>query len=410
MGTALIAGLRAHKLRLALTGLAIVLGTAFVAGTLVLTDTLQAAFTDLFEQSNDGTDVAVRGVAAFESRLEQQRPGVAPELLEEVRGVDGVAEAYGEVQGLAQVLDAEGQPASPGNGPPPLAFGAPETEELAAFDLFSGRYPEAAGEIAIDAGTAERLELQLGDSVQVIATGPVQEQQLVGTIGLGDNESPTGGSLVLFDPATAFELYGADGYSQLSVVANEGVEREALADTVAAAVGDDYEVLTGDELAASVTAEVTTFLGFFTTALLVFAGVALLVGAFLIANTFAIVVAQRTRELALLRAVGASRRQVVGGVMGEAFVLGLVGSAVGLAAGFGLAAGLRALLSTVGASLPSGSLVFLPRTAIVTIVLGLVITLLAALAPRCVPCAWRRSRPCRPWRRPRRRDWGSGAG
>lgn len=381
MRTALLAGLRAHKLRLALTALAIVLGTTFVAGTLVLTDTLRQAFTDIFEETNAGTDVAVRGEAAFSARIEVTRPAVPLEVLDAVRGVEGVADAAGEVQGLAQVIGPDGQPAGPAQGPPPLAFGAPEVPELAAFDLVAGRYPEAEGEVALNAGVAAALGLTPGDRVDVIAEGPVAAQTLVGTIALGDNPAPTGGTIVIFDPATALALYGEDGYDQISAVAAPGVEREVLAGAVAAAVGDDYEVLTGDELAASTSAEVTEFLGFFTTALLVFAAIALLVGAFLIANTFAIVVAQRTRELALLRAVGASRGQVLGGVLGEAGVVGLLGSALGLAAGVGIASALRALLDRSGVSLPGGPLVFLPRTALLTIGLGLSITLLAALAP-----------------------------
>ncbi len=409
---ATLRGIAAHKLRLGLTAVAIILGSAFVAGTLVLTDTMRASFDAIFAQTTSGVDVGVRGTQAFTSAF-GERGRVPVEVADLLAEVDGVAVVGPEVEGSAQLLDADGRPVG-GQGPPALAFNTPVDEEVAGIELRDGRYPRQAGEIAVDAFTAERLDLALGDRVQVVAGGPVRSETVVGTIGFGELDNLGGSTITIFDNATALELFGAEGYTLVSLAAEEDVSAGVLLERVEAALAEagygladpdptagatadpgagadaasggenasgDLEVLTGAELADASTAEVGQFLGFFTTALLIFAGVALLVGAFLIANTFSIIVAQRTRELALLRAVGASRRQVLVSVLSEAALVALAGSLLGLVLGTALASGLRALLDAFGIALPASDLVLAVRTVIVTLTVGVVVTLVAALAP-----------------------------
>ncbi len=287
--------LLAHRLRLALTAVAVVLGIAFVSGTFVLTDTLRASFDELFAEVTSGVDLTVRGRQAFSGSLSQdQRPPVPESIVAALSSVDGIAAVEGEVQGVAQLLDAHGQPIG-GLGPPTIGASAPVHSELASADLRAGRYPARSGEVAIDAGTAAKHGFAVGDTVGVLAAGPATEQTVVGLLGFGELDSFGGATLVLFDPETARQLYGQDGYTSVGLLAADGVELEHLRDRVAQVVGADYDVLTGEELAADVSADVSAGLGFFNTALLVFAGIALFVGAMLIANTFSMLVAQRPR-------------------------------------------------------------------------------------------------------------------
>lgn len=371
----------AHKMRLLSTTLSIVLGVAFIAGTYVLTDTMRAAFDDLFSSTTAGIDVAVRGEAEFTSALaETDRPPVAPETLDALAAVDGVRAVSGEVGGFAVIIDDEGNPVG-GQGPPTIGINAPADEELTNATLRDGTFPAAPDEVAIDAATAEAQGLSVGDPVRIVVDGPVETYTVAGIIGFGEVDNLGGATLTMFEPGRALELYGADGYTEIYAAAEDGVDVDQLVVDVRAALGDDLEVLTGDELAQSVTAEINEGLGFFTTALLVFAGVSLFVGAFLIANTFTIIVAQRTRELALLRAVGASRGQVVTSVLLEALAVGLLGSVVGLLLGLGVAQALQGVLGAFGIDLPQGDTVFALRTVVVSFVVGVGVTMVAALAP-----------------------------
>ena len=374
--------LLAHKMRLSLTALAVVLGVAFVTGTLVLTDTLKGTFDNLFTEAYDGVDVAVRGDQQFTSQVAgEQRQPVPPAVLDEVATVDGVAAVEGEVQGVAQLIDDDGNVLGSSQAPT-LGGQAPEYEELYAVDLRKGRYPTTSGEVAIDAGTAESGGLSVGDTVNVMTGGPVTEQTVVGIVGYGELDNLAGATMTLFDRDTAFELYSQDGgYTILNIMAADGVGRDELRDRVEAAVGDEWEILTGAELSQSASDDLAEGLEFFNTALLVFAGISLFVGAFIIFNTFSIIVAQRVRELALLRAVGASRRQILRSVLAEAAATGLFGSFVGIGAGLGVASALRALLGAFDMSLPKGALVFEPRTAVVGLLVGVVVTTFAAAGP-----------------------------
>lgn len=381
MWRATLASLTAHKVRFASTALSIVLGVSFVVGTLIFGDTLDDTFTNLFVQTGEGVDIEITAVQAFEQTFGPPGEATVPEgVADEVSEVDGVADLELFYEGTATLIGADGEPVG-GQGPPTLGVDAPTISELDPFELRDGRYPETGGEIAIDASTAEAQSWAVGDTVLVAVDGPAREQEIVGVVGFGDLDNLAGVTLTVFDDQTARELYGEDGASSVAVAADEGVDNQTLRDRIAERVGSDYEVRTGAEAAEQNASEIGQFLGFLTTALLVFAAVSLLVGSFLIYNTFNITVAQRTRELALLRAVGASRTQVLTSVLLEAFVVGLLGAAVGIAVGIAVAYGLQALLDAFNFSLPAGDLNVQPRTIIVALILGPVITVVSALVP-----------------------------
>jgi putative ABC transport system permease protein len=383
-------GLAAAKLRFALTGLAVVLGTAFVAGALALGDTLEQGFDRLFTQIAGAADVQVTvaedepvsgtGRAASQAAAQGPSAGIPPAVLDAVRRVDEVAIASGQVEGSA-VLIRDGEPVTE-FGPPTLAFNAPAEPELTASELRTGRWPRASGEIAVDAGTAQSQGWKVGDEVQVVFRGPVQDAEIVGVFGVGELDNLAGASVVIVDRETAFAELDTDGqYTAVLADAAEGVSPAQVAEAVAAELGDDYEVRTAEEVAEEEQQALAQFTEVFSIGLLVFAGVSLLVGAFLIFNTFSIVLAQRLRELALLRAVGASRRQLLGSMLGEATIIGLLGGGLGAVLGVGVARLLRELLGTIGIDLPGSGVIVEPRTVVAAVAVGVVVTLIAAVAP-----------------------------
>jgi putative ABC transport system permease protein len=385
MGKATLKGLLAHKLRLAATALAIVLGVSFVAGTYVLTDTITASFDSLFKQVTQGIDVAVRSQETFGGIEGEVRDPMPASLLERVRAVDGVRVAEGNVTGYAQLVGKDGKAVTTGGAPSLGVSFNQDTQFNAGSTVRSGRLPSGPTEAAIDAKTAEDTGYKVGDRVKVLFQGPAREFTISGIIGFGEADNLGGARLVGFDLATAQEVMNRQGqFDEIDAAAEPGVTPEQLRDRVRAAIGDPkYEVLTGEELAADQAAAINDTIGrFLGTALLAFAFVALLVGGFLIFNTFTIIVAQRTRELALLRCLGASRRQVMTSVLVESVIVAAVASLVGLGLGVLIASGLKALLSGfLGADIPTTGIQFQPRTVIVSLLVGLVVTTLAALMP-----------------------------
>lgn len=371
-----------HKIRLLATSLAIIVGVAFVTGTLILSDTLNNTFEEVFGQANAGIDVAVEGAETDADPFtgEAQHEPVPVDIADAVAAIDGVSAVSPEVSGSAQLIAADGEPVG-GFGPPTIGFSAPVAEELDTPQVREGSFPTQAGQIAIDVGTAQAQGFEVGDQVDLVLDGPVETFDVTGLVGFGDLDNMAGATIVVFEPEEAFERFADGGYDIIYVVAEDGVDPVGLRDDVAATLGQDFTVQTGAELSDSQTAEVGEGLGFFTTALLVFAAVSLFVGAFLIANTFSIIVAQRTRELALLRAVGASRRQVMTSVLGEALATGLIGSLVGFVAGVGLALGLFALFGAFDIPLPQGDLVISAGTFVVAVVLGTLLTVVVAVFP-----------------------------
>jgi putative ABC transport system permease protein len=384
MRKATLKGLLAHKFRLAATALAIVLGVSFVAGTYVLTDTITATFTSLFDEVTKGIDVAVRSKDVFGGQQGETRDPIPEEILNEVKRVDGVRIAEGSVTGFAQFIDKNGKAVTTG-GAPTLGVSISSAPELqAGSTVRQGRLPSAPDEMVVDAQTAEKHHFAPGDRIKVLLQGPARTFTVSGVIGFGSAGNLGGATLAGFTLPTAQEVLNRSGkFDEIDVVAADGTSPEQLRDRVRAALDPKYEVLTGTELSeASAKAINDTFGRFLSTALLSFAFVALLVGAFLIFNTFTIIVAQRTRELALLRCLGASRRQVMGSVLLESLVVAVAASLVGLGLGVLIANGLKALLTgLLNFDLPTTGTVFLGRTVIVSLAVGIVVTMLAALLP-----------------------------
>jgi putative ABC transport system permease protein len=384
MGKATLKGLLAHKFRLAATALAIVLGVSFVAGTYVLTDTINATFTNLFDEVTQGIDVAVRSRDVFTGQMGEVRDPIPEEVLNEVKAVDGVKVAEGSVTGFAQFVDKDGKPVTTG-GAPTLGVSISSAPELqAGTTVRSGRLPSGPDEMVVDAQTADKHGFAVGDRVKVLLQGPARTFTVSGIIGFGEAGNLGGATLAGFTLPTAQEVLNREGrFDEIDVVAAEGTTPEQLRDRVRAVLDPRYEVLTGEELSAAQAAAINDTIGrFLSTALLSFAFVALLVGAFLIFNTFTIIVAQRTRELALLRCLGASRRQVLTSVLLESLIVAVIASLVGLGLGVLIANGLKALLTGIlNYDLPTTGTVFLWRTVIVSLAVGIVVTVLAALLP-----------------------------
>ncbi len=382
MFRAAIRSLLARKVRLILTGLAVVLGVGFMAGTFVLTDTMTRAFDDLVETGTSSIDVLVRSSNAFTaqtSSLEEREP-MPESVLNDVEGVPGVGRAVGDVLGYAQIVDPTTGKVIGTFGPPTAASG---WNDLNGFTLKPGGSPPSGpDQVVIDAATAEAHDIQAGDKVRILFEGPPGEFTVVGIAGYGESDSLFGATWALFDLPTAQHVLGRDGQlDSVSVVADEGVSGVELQRRISAVLPDGTEAVTAATVTAEAQDQISTGLGFLRTAFLVFAFVALFVGAFIIFNTFAIIVAQRTRELALFRALGASGRQVMTSVMIEALVIGLVSSALGVLLGIGIAILLKGALNATGFDIPASGTVILARTFIVSIVVGTIVTVVAALIP-----------------------------
>jgi putative ABC transport system permease protein len=385
VGRATIKGILAHKLRLALTALSVVLGVAFVAGTYVLTDTINATFDRVFDEVSAGVDLTVRARSGYGegegTGVDQDRATVPADVLAAARRVRGVKAVEGTVEGYAQLVDAKGKAVGT-SGAPNLGFNWGTVEELSPLELRRGRPPRADGEIVIDVVTADKHDFDLGQRVTVLTRSGSNTFTIVGTTGFGEADNLGGASLAIFDTPTAQRLFGKEGaFDTIDVVADEAVPAAELPQRLASALPGDVEVVPGDQVAQESADSIKSGLSFFGTTLLTFAGISLFVGAFIIFNTFSILVAQRTRELALLRALGASRRQVMTSVLVESLVVGVVSSAVGLGLGVLVALGLQGLLRAFGIDLPTSKTQFLPRTVVASFVVGVGVTVLAALGP-----------------------------
>ena len=377
--------LLARKLRLLMSAFAIVLGVAFVAGSLVFTDTLSRAFTDILAESVG--DVIVRPTGSTSDGTTMSAKTLPASLVTDLATVDGAARADGNVTAPGVfVIDRKGKLIG-GQGAPGFAVGyrtGPAAHGKNGLSISSGRAPAKAGEITLDAQTAEKGGYKIGDIVPLVTSGS-QPSLKATMVGVGDfaGGGMVGASMTLFDTRTAQQLFqgGKDVYSDIWVTASEGVSQAQLRDRVQSKLPAGSEALTGDQAADEAATEINKALSFISTFLLVFAGVSLVVGSFLIINTFSILVAQRSRELALFRALGASRRQVSRSVLFEALVMGFIGSTVGLALGFGLALGIKALFAMIGLDLSGSPLVFEPRTAVAAYLVGMLVTAFAAYLP-----------------------------
>lgn len=376
--------LLARKARLLMSAMAIILGSAFVAGSLIFTDTLGRTFDGIL----DGTvgDVVVQPEQTDDYGGSGGGRMTAAEV-EKFNDLPGAARVDGSVDAIGVFLVGTNGKVVGGQGAPALSFSyndAPNQLGVPPMNIESGRAPERQGEVLVDTKTLERGGYAVGDEVSVVTTGdtPKVRAKVVGSMTFGEG-GMAGASVIVFDNASMQKYFmdGKDEYSSVWVTAKDGVSQQELLDQAKPLVPKGFKGWTGEALAEDGASDVEQALGFITTFLLVFAAIALFVGSFLIINTFSILVAQRGRELALLRAIGASRRQIVRGVLLEAFVVGVIGATLGLALGALLALGIQALFATVGLDLGGSGLVFAPRTIIATYLVGIIVTMLAAWLP-----------------------------
>ncbi|MCF3145412.1 ABC transporter permease [Streptomyces platensis] len=370
----------AHKARLLMTVLAVMLGVAFVSGTLVFTSTISQASQGAMQQSFRDVDVAIQPRSGDDTGT----PALLDQkLLDKAARVPGAASATGLIHGFTALADKKGELIGDASHSEGGNYAPGTGGKDARYPMRDGAPPHGPHEFALDAHTADKAGYKVGDTVRISTNGPVHEQKLTGIFTADTHQVPPGSSLALFDTPTAQKLLGAPhGFHKIQLKADPGTSQTALKSAVESVLPKGQaEVSTGkqlsDDLAKMIESESKDMQRY----LLVFAGISLFVGIFLIANTFTMLVAQRTRELALLRAVGASRRQVTRSVLLEAFVVGLIASVVGLAAGVGIGAGLRSLVGSMSATTPDGPLV-IPSSAVVTsLLVGVLITVLAAWLP-----------------------------
>lgn len=385
---ATLKSLLARKLRLFLTALAIVLGVGFIAGTLMLTDTATSAFDDLFVEVFAGTDVAVQPTLEFQPGAGGPGGGggggtfgdpIPEAVLADVQAVQGVATASGDVAGYAQMIDPETDEPIVNGGAPTL--GNSWDSNVSTIQLREGE-PPLGSDVVVDAGTAKDHALEIGQDIRIVTSVGTETFTISGIAGFGDQDSLLGATLALFELPTAQRLFDREGTFDAIYVKGDGsVTPEVLRSRVDEVLPEGFEAITAADAARQGAEQTEQALGFLRTGLLVFAFVSVFVGAFLIVNTFTIIVVQRTRELGLLRAVGASRNQVLASVLLEALIVGLFASVVGLVVGLGLAQGLKALMAALGLELPPTSTVIASRTIVVTVLVGTVVTLVSALLP-----------------------------
>ena len=380
-------GIAGRKLRTVLTATAIVLGVAMMSGAYVLTDTIDKAFDAIFVESYAGTDAVITGQdAGISFEGEQSQPAPVPEdVLDRVRAVDGVEVAAGSVSDFqTKLLGPDGEAIETG-GAPTLTFGldtAPEYERFNPLNLVDGRWPAGSDEVVVDERVADDEGFGIGERIGVAAVGPAEQFEIVGVARYGELSSLGGATFAIFDVPTAQALLDKQGrLDSVQAAAEGGITSEELVTRIGAELGDAVTVRSGTEQASEDSAEISTFTSIIRYFLLTFAGIALFVGAFVIFNTLSITVAQRTREFATLRTIGASRRQVLGSVIVEALVIGLLASVIGLFAGLGLAVGLNELFIALNLDLPQTETVFATRTIVVSLLVGTLVTLFAGLSP-----------------------------
>jgi len=369
----------AHRFRFVLTTLAVVLGVTFVSGTLVLTDTSQQLFDDTFTSRSSGSDLTIRTEVAFDEAMgvEVEHDPVSADLVTEVRGTAGVDEAAGMISGKGALL-VNSEPVASTGQPLLLSWtGAP----FGGFEITSGHAPQRDGELVLDQDTARRADVEIGAEV-TIQSDSVGRFEVVGLAESTREAAYEGVSVALTGVADAQHLLRlGDRFSEIRVTAEGGTAVSTLQERLQDAVGDGFAVTSSKDVARASVDAARTQLAYLQGMLLALAAAALLIGGYLIANTFTIVVAQRTRELALLRAAGATGRQVRRLLRGEALVVGVVGSAVGTVLGIGAAAALRGLLAGVGAELPSGPALIRPSSMLLSFAIGVAVTALAAVGP-----------------------------
>jgi putative ABC transport system permease protein len=373
-------GLLGRKLRTILTAVAIILGVAMVSGTFVLTDSIDNAFNSIFTDARKGSDAVITGKAATSTNNGSTAPTVADSLLAKVRALPDVEEAQGNVGGDAHLIGSDGKAIVFG-GAPNLGFGIPNgASRFNPLTLVEGAWPHGR-EVVVDRKTAQKKHLSVGQTIGVQAQGPIVRLKISGLVKFGD-VGIGGATLAGFALPTAQALFDKKGqFDEIDVAAKRGVSDQKLLEEVRSVLPANAQVRTGAQQAAEDAKDTNSFISFLRGFLLAFGGIALFVGSFVIANSLSITIAQRTREFATYRTMGATRRQVLRAIVIEALVIGTAASVVGLFLGLGLAKGLFRLFDAVGFTLPNSGIIFALRTAIVSMVVGVVVTLVASVRP-----------------------------
>jgi len=374
-------GLLGRKLRATLTTFAIVLGVTMISGSFVLTDTLGKSLDDSYGKAYKATDAVISSEEAIDTGDDTpEAPAFAADVLSKVESLPGVRLAHGSIEDQARLVDESGDPI--GKGGSAMGVDPSADQSLNPLQLVAGDWPRGEGQVAIDKTTAEKQHFELGSTVGAYADGPVQKYRVSGIVRFGSDDSVGSGTMTVFDLATAQRLFEKEGKLDLiRVQAKEGVSDAELLGQIRPLLSETTQVKTAAEQASSDSKDTQAGMKVLKYFLLGFGGIALFVGSFVIANTLAITVAQRMRELATLRTLGASRRQMLGSVVLESVVVGLIGSIAGLLLGLGIAVGLKAFLEATRFELPSAGIVFTARTIIVSLAVGTLIALLASLRP-----------------------------
>jgi putative ABC transport system permease protein len=376
----ILRGFLQRKLRVALTAIAIALGVALMAGTYILTDTINQSFAGIFKTAAKGDSVVVSPTETLGNQTSSETSPITEQMLARVRGVPGVAKAAGGIFTTATFLDVKHKRLTSGGAPAFVAGLVPSPFE--SFKPIEGRFPRGPNEVAIDQATSERSNLKVGGAMLVAGRAPAKRYAIVGIVKFGGGESFGGAGAAVLTSAEAQRVVGETGrFDQIDVAAAPGVTPTQLRASIRAVLPRTVDVRTGAQQAAKNTSDLEENLSFLRTFLLVFAYVSLVVGAFIIFNTFSITVAQRAREFGLLRMLGASRAQIMREVVAEGLLLGVVGAVLGLFAGIGLAPALDQLFKAFGADLPDSGTVLETRTIVVSLLVGIVITVLAGLQP-----------------------------
>ena len=375
-------GLLGRKLRSTLTAFAIVAGVAMVSGSFVFTDTVEKSFGKVFDDlySQAAVVVSPKQAIATVDEADDEPPPLEASLLARVRRVPGVESAVGSVSGTLRLLGANGKPL--GREGVGVSVDRSADQRLNPLELVVGRWPKADGELAVDDSIARKEQLSVGDSISAFADGPVRRYRITALVRFGSLGNVAGTTLAVLDMPVAQRLFDKVGkLDEIQVAASAGVTEGELARRVRTALPPTAEAKTASAQAAEESRDLSNELGTFRYVLLAFGAIALFVGSFVIANTHAITVTQRTRELATLRTLGGSRRQVMASVVLEALVIGLLASATGLFAGLGIAHALRSLFAALDLELPGGGLVFATHTVVVSLAAGTLVALVASLLP-----------------------------
>ncbi|MEM6997515.1 MAG: FtsX-like permease family protein [Patescibacteria group bacterium] len=375
-----VKSLLARKLRVLLTSFAIVLGVSFISGTYIFTDSIGRTFDGLFSEVFQGVDLTVRPSAA---EFGDEDRAVNPELLQQIQAINGVEVAEPGIEGYAQLIDAEGN-AIGGQGPPTFGFSWGDDPTLNPLNIpeGNGRAPAGPSEVVLDVATADNNNLGIGDRIDIATDIGIENFEIVGLAKFGDANGLAGATLSLFEFSEAQRLLdSADGYSEISIRYSGDVSAEEVRTSVESILPGELEAVTGEQQASEQVDDINEGLGFINTALLAFALISIFVGSYIIQNTFRIIVTQRSKELALLRAVGATKNQVIRLVTYEALIIGIIASLIGIGLGAVIAELIRAVFGAAGASLPDGSFVIELRTIIVSLAVGIAVTVLSALLP-----------------------------